>query len=352
MFLSENKKKNSFVIAGLFLSGLVGAGFGSGREIFVYFASVGPVGLVGFFLSCLLLGLSAMRILAIATRENSTHVGQITHSVLRRPFASLLSGVVFLFSFIGYIAMLSGVRDVLCPVFPAVANRYPVVYGLCTSGIVAACALLALWGDFPAFARICAVVTPILIFSVAGVSVAAALSLPAQSSPAPFTLPNTISMLLKSSLYIGYNGLFLLGVLGRAGDMAVSHRAIRRGSLLGAGIFFVCGICIFVSLLAMRPEVAGSSMPLPAVITAFGRVPGRIFACVLAVAMLLCAACNLGAVGSVWGKKPLGSILMALAGIPMSYVGFDRVVSAIYPIFSIAGILFLIALAQTQRKIV
>ena len=66
--------------------------------------------------------------------------------------------------------------------------------------------------------------------------------------------------------------------------------------------------------------------------------------------------CNsIGAKGAslsvVYGVA-MAAALLALLGIPISYIGFDRIVSVIYPIFGFVGIMFWIALAQTGRKIV
>lgn len=353
MRLSRTKRKNnSMIIAGLFLSGLVGAGFGSGREIFVYFASLGPVGILGFALSCTLLGLASVRILTLANQERFTCVRQVSHFVTKGKLATLFTVTVLSFAFIGYVAMLSGIRDVLQPVFPAVNGRYAHLFGICTGGIVAAFSLMAFYGDFPTFARICAIVTPGIIFCVAAVSLIASFTAPAHSSSGNVAFPGLASLVLKSGVYIGYNLLFLLGVLGRAGGVEASSGEIRRGTLLGAGLFFTCGTCIFIGLSVLPPSIARNSMPLPAAIATLGVVPGQIFSCVLAFAMILCAACNFGAVGSAFGKKPLVCTLLAVLAIPVSYIGFDRVISVIYPFFGFVGILFLLTLAQTRRKIV
>lgn len=348
----QKKKKNSIIIAGLFLSGLVGAGFGSGREIFVYFASLGPVGILGFVLSCVLLWLAAVRILTVAQQGQYTCVRQVSRFVARGNLATLFTVTVLSFAFIGYVAMLSGIREVLQPVFPAVGGQFPLLFGICTGGIVAAFSLMAFYGDFPAFARICAIVTPIIIFCVAAVSLLASCTAPAHSFSGKAAFPNLASLILKSGVYTGYNLLFLLGVLGRAGGLAASGGEIRRGTLLGAGLFLTCGTCIFIGLSVLPSHIAGNSMPLPTAIATLGVVPGKIFSCVLAFAMILCAACNFGAVGSAFGKKPPICILLAVIGIPVSYIGFERVISVIYPFFGFVGILFLLALAQTRRKIV
>ena len=352
MHLYQREKKNGFLIAGLFLSGLVGAGFGSGREIYVYFASFGPVGLVGFLCSCAALWGGSVWILEIVIGHHFTDMGQISKFVAKGKMAPFYTGVMLLFSFAGYVAMISGIRDVLAPVFPTVARGFPVLFGSCTGGIVVAFSLLALYSNFAAYSRVCAVVTPGIIFCVAAVAVFGAFYTPSQPLSLQGDLAHIGQLILKSIFYIGYNLLFLLGILGRAGTLSASVREIRQGSLWGAGLFFICGACIFLALCVIRPEIAQKELPLPAVIGTLGLLPERIFCCVLALAMLLCSACNLGAMGSVLGKKSFVVPLFALSGIPLSYIGFNSVVSVVYPVFGVVGILFLLALAQMRRKIV
>lgn len=352
MFLRKTKKKNEFILAGLFLSGLVGAGFGSGREIFVYFASFGVVGIVGFILACVTLWFAASQILEIAIGRHFTGVDQIVGFVVKGKRASFYTFSILLFAFIGYVAMLSGIRDVLRPVFPAVCNQFPILFGICTCGIAVAFALAVFYGNFAAYSRVCSIITPAVVLCVATVAVFAAFYAPGPSLAMSFSLRKIPVLLGKSILYTGYNLLFLLGALGRAGSLSPPAREIRKGSLLGAGLFLSCGTCIFFALCIISPAASGQGMPLLSVIGTFGNVPERIFSCVLAVAMLLCAACNFGTVGSVVGKKSFAVPLIALLGIPLSYIGFDRVISRIYPVFGVVGILFLLALAQLRRKIV
>ena len=352
MFLRKSKFKNTFIIAGLFLSALVGAGFGSGREVFVYFASLGPVGAFGWVSSCLLLGLASARVLALVCLGKFTRVDQVAGFVAKGKMKKLFTLTTLMFAFIGYVAMLSGIREVLEPVFPAVCRRFPLLFGILTGGIVAAFSMLMLTGNFSAFARVCAIVTPVIIFFVALVSIFAAFITPNAHTTHHFTIPKMATLILKSGLYTGYNVLFLLGVLGRAGDLSADEDAIRRGSLLGAGMFLACGLCIFVGLGILPPELAAQNLPLPAAIYAWSAALGRIFSCILSFAMLLCAACNLGAVGSLFGKKTLYGSVFAILGIPLSYIGFDSVISVVYPLFGFVGILFLLTLAQTRRKIV
>ncbi len=329
-----------WTILGLFLSGLVGAGFATGREIFVYFAAFGWPGAIGLCLACSLLGWAGARIIRIAIGTRATRISRVTAFLAPKRMAAFLSAGVMLFAYCGYVTMLAGFRDVVAP-----SNR--LLSQVLAVGIFTAGTLLILYRGFSRFATLCRVVTPILLTLLAVVTVWILVTMPAQVQP--FVEQPTVStFILHIFAYTGYNVLFLMGVLGRSGDLRTGKMAVRWGSGFSAGLFFISGLGIFAALLRLGPDAAQSAMPLLAVARSWGAVPGGIFSILLGLAMTVCGASCLSAVaGSL--RRRWGAVL-AVAAIPLSYIGFGEIIGQIYPVFGLVGIFLLAILAQTRKK--
>lgn len=338
-----------WTISGLFLSGLVGAGFATGREIFIYFGGFGVKGVLGLVSACILLFWAAVRILVIVTGRKMTHVGELPGFVAGRKMALFFTGTIILFSFCGYITMVAGFRDVMAQLVPDVVQHYPGMFSFCTCGIITAFSLFMFYSGFGTFASLCRILTPLLIGCITVTAVVAAFLTEPQSAPLQGQEISVAAVILCTLLYTGYNLLFLVAVLGRAGTLCATRKVICRGSLLGTGLFLIGGIGIFAALMGMG-ELAQKAMPLQAVMKTLGTVPGIVFSFILGLTMLLCAASVLGAtVEAAEGKRFTGAVL-ALMAIPLSYAGFDVILSVIYPVFGLVGIFLFAVLAQTRGK--
>lgn len=362
------KAGNSWTLTGLFLSSLVGAGFATGREIFIYFAYFGWPGIAGLLGACLLLFWAAFRILVVVGAGRMDRIGQLPRFVAGTRLATFFTGAIMLFSFCGYITMLVGFRHIMQQVFPPFNNTHRMLTAILSVGIATAFCLLILYRGFQRFARLCRVLTPVMIAAIALTALFFAFR---ENNPETVYQASAFTpsaFILRFLLYVGYNLLFIVSVLGRAGTMVSDSGAAFRGSLLGTALFLLGGGSIFVTLLRMKREAAQSDMPLLTMMQSLGEGAGTTFSCVLAGAMLLCAAPGLSATANAIseilqqrdktgryapGKSSpealIGTVLAVLA-IPLSFIGFDTIVTVVYPLFGFVGIFLLAVLAQTRSK--
>ncbi len=326
----SRKFKNTWRISGLFLSALVGAGFATGREIFIYFAAFGVWGLAGFLLSCGILCVTSVCILS------------------RRKLSPVIQVVIRVFTFLGYITMVAGFRDVLTLLFPDVAACHPVLFGVASCGIISAFTLLVLCRGFKFFATLCQIITPFLIICILTLSFLSIYKygVPTLRLAEPLQV-GTFSA--RVFLYTGYNILFLVGVLGRV-DHTLGKMEIVGGSFLGTFLFLIGGAGIFIMLIQNTELLSQSAMPLCTLAQSWGPVLGCGFQVMVALAMLLCGVSALGSASGGGANRHFTGKILILLAIPLSYVGFDRILLFIYPIFGVMGIFLLCTLAKTHKK--
>lgn len=326
----SRKNNGIWIVSGLFLSALVGAGFATGREIFIYFAQFGFLGFVGFFLACAILVFASVRVLC-------------GHEI--SPF---FRAVIRLFTFCGYVTMVAGFRNILSLLFPDVAKHYPVLFGVAACGIISAFALLVLYRGFKFFAALCQIIPPLLIVCLLTISIfsIAQYGFPALPVDALWRNP---AFLIRTVLYIGYNVLFLTGVLGR-GQTVSGRKGNVWGSILAGFLFLAGGMGTYVVLLQNIDRLSLSTMPLCTLAQSWHWVLQYGFLGIVATAMLLCGASTLGSASGVGVRRYFTGKMLILFAVPLSYIGFDKILTVIYPIFGAMGIFLLITLAQNHKK--
>lgn len=358
------------MFAGLYLSALVGGGFATGREVFVYFVRFGAAGLSGCLAACVLLGFFGERILRVSFAASADCTGTFLRSVTAGRAVSFWNAVVPFFSFCGYVTVLAGFRNLTEQILPCPDTPFGNANALAVTLIAVLFSLLPVFGGFRRFAAACGVLTPILILGIAGFALL--VSCRGGACPAETQAISPSSVPAYTFLYIGYNFLFLVGVLGRAGSLADEIDDIRHGARLGA-LFFTLGCAgVFIALYKNGAGLAECAMPLQELVRRTGgKTVGLIYTGLLAAVLLLCAAAGLtSCLGAFYNgslmrrirrhrffkarpicEKQVGCAL-ALCAFPLSFAGFNTIVTVVYPIFGFLGIFLLGILAQSRPKIV
>ena len=99
--------KKAFIISGVFISGLIGAGFASGSEILFYFSRYSRLGFFGIILSVFIFS-----IVLYAVTQRSKNLGTYTldsyfSSIMNKYLSYLSTAISYLFMLIIFCAMLS-----------------------------------------------------------------------------------------------------------------------------------------------------------------------------------------------------------------------------------------------------
>ena len=100
--------RKDFVVSGVYIAAIIGAGFASGSEVVYYFAKFGKIGFFGIVLSSLLFGLMAAWILGISREKGYNDFNGFLDGMFHERLAKALKGITYLFMFVVFSAMISG----------------------------------------------------------------------------------------------------------------------------------------------------------------------------------------------------------------------------------------------------
>ena len=109
--------KKAFIISGVFISGLIGAGFASGSEILFYFSRYSTKGLLGIILAVFIFSFIQHAVISQSSTLKTYNLDSYLKIIMPKPFYIISSVVSYLFMMIVFCAMLAGSGELFGSLF-------------------------------------------------------------------------------------------------------------------------------------------------------------------------------------------------------------------------------------------
>ena len=304
------------------LSGAVGAGFASGREIVRFFAAHGPMAAAAILGAVAVMGALFVHLPAQMERAGVSSLPALCRSRFGPRLGTLCAALFALLC-----AVTGGAMLAACAELAALTLPLPHSYGLglCVSLLLGAVlAHAGLYGlALPGAAL--AVLLPVLLLRLLAVPVGEACFSPAMAPDLP------VRALTDGVLYGALNAALLAGALPLL--LPLSRRDRRRTAAL-----FCAGFSLLLALgtaVCRRHLSAVMNQPMPFVVLSRALGPGGyalVAACLYAAALsTLCAL--LAALVRLLPLSPLpGALAAAALCLFFAYLGFDALVAQAYPV--------------------
>ena len=334
--------KNAIGISFAFIGVVVGAGFASGQEAMLYFSAFGTQGLWGAILSSALMLIAGVTILQLGSffqaKEHMEVLGMISSKVMG--WILDIATIVTLFS-IGFV-MFAGAGANLNQQFGLPVWIGAVLMLLMTLGF----GML----DVDKVTGAIGALTPfLLIFVIVGCGWTLVNGHPdwdalnIAASNVETSLPNWWVAALN---YTGLNIICVTSMAIVIGGNQLDTRAAGLGGLLGGVGYLVMLILLALSLLVKIETVEGDDMPLLTLITDLNPTMGTIMALVIFGMIFATSLSMFYALGKrlARGREErfrLIFVAACLIGFALSFVGFQSLVSTVYPILGYLGILLI-----------
>jgi uncharacterized membrane protein YkvI len=163
--------------------------------------------------------------------------------------------------------------------------------------------------------------------------------------------------LLAAVLYVSYNTVISIAVLGPLGVEARHKKAIRNGAILGGAGLGVGSIMIYLALSGHIESIHKLEVPMLFIAGGISSIVQIIYA------VVLIAEVYTTAVGSLYGftsritdisKNPRKGRIIVIAGTLIALVasqfGFSNLVKYLYPVVGYGGIVLLACLIYVKIK--
>lgn len=340
-----------FRVAATYVGTVVGAGFASGQETLRFFAAYGRVGLFGVVIATLLFCGLGVLVLDLGARLGARSHREILDVACGPKLGAVMDAMITLFLGATLTVMIAGGGAVF-------AEQFGLEKGLGVLVTALAAAVTILYGVRGIMAAN-AIVVPLLTLGVTALALGAIRvhtigGIWANAKP-HLTFAPVGPWWLAAVLYVGYNLVLAISVLGPLGAAVQERRTLWIGGLIGGLALGVLAGAIQFALSAHLPEIGRAEVPM----LFLARLqPGPVqwgYAVILWAEIYTTAiSCAYGFVSRLsqvtavpyrWGV--LGTICIALVG---SGVGFSTLLGTLYPLFGFTALAVLVGLGSLPMR--
>lgn len=342
-FVMRNILKVVFVIIGT----LIGAGFASGQEMYLFFFSYGMKGLIGIVVSCTLMGLIIYKSLCLIDKYNIRTYKEFLEMFIRPKenesffnLKNIVNTVINIFILVTFFIMIAG--------FGAYFEQELGIGSLVGSVVLASLCFLIFMTSIKGVVKANEILVPILIMFVVviGIMNIVKINLPELDNYVVRT--NFSSYLLSAILYCSYNSILLLPVLITLKDYLRDKKQIGAIAGISTVISIVLSFVIFLLLVRVDVDIANLEMPAVYVVSHMFKFLRLAYGFII-LGSIFTTAISLGAsfLQNVCKSKrsyTQVALFMCITSVLVSNFGFSNLINSLYPIFGYLGIVQILSL--------
>ena len=323
--------KNTLKVVLVIIGSLIGAGFASGQEIYLFFNCYGTIGIVGMLISCILTGAVIYKVIYIVENK-SVHTYSEFLLVLNsnKKINKIVKVIIQCFLLISFYIMVAG----FCAYFKQ-ELEVPIYISAIIMGIFC---YITFINDTKGIVSINTILIPFLVIFIVYLGI----------KNIPFSVEyfkNNVftynfGWLFSSILYSSYNSILLIPILIDIPSYIDIKNKIKQSSILCSIILSVLGFCLFLLLLKGSGYAKEIELPMILIAKEFGNMHSIIYGIVILIAIFTSAiASGYGFLKNITQKKrKIIMILMCVSSVLISTLGFSNLVSLLYPILGILGL--------------
>ena len=324
---------------------LIGAGFASGREIYLFFFRFGKIGILGIFLSSIMTGLIIYFTLKLAINKEIDNYDEILrecntkHSIVN----FFIKGIVTIFLLVSFYVMIAG--------FSAYIKQAYNISNYISSTIFSIVIYIILKRNIQGMMKINTILVPIILILIIFLGFK---NLPyILSKPEITTFENCNNWFIYSILYASYNSIILIPVVITLRKYIFTKQKIKYVSIISTALIIILALCIFGLLLKGNMYTKNLEMPLLAIISEYGDLLKGIYGIVIVISIFTSAiSVGYSFLENVSNEKTykMNLIIICVSGVVVSNIGFSALVQNLYPIFGVIGIIQLLFIFKMSLK--
>lgn len=324
----KNILKTVFVLIGT----IIGAGFASGKEIYLFFFQYGLNGLIGIIISGIMFSYIIWKILEICEKQEinkyedfkiNSHIKHIMTIFLLTTFYIMIAGfAAFLF------------------------QEFNIPYFIGSTIISGICYLTFIRG-VDGIVKVNTVLIPVLIIVLIHIF---AQNVDSEGIKKLFSenknmnggdLYNSIKWLISCFQYVGYNSIIIIPILINLKNKKELYNKIS--SILFGIIFIIMAVGIFMLLQKCTQSEIELEIPIIEIISKKGKIYKYILQIIIGIAIYTSAiSAGYGFIQNIVTneeKYKKTTKIICISSVLISSIGFSYLVQLLYPIFGLLGLI-------------
>ena len=328
--------KNTLKIVFVIIGALIGAGFASGQEIYIFFFSHGIQGLLGIIISSVLMGAIIYNTLNILNKYDINNYKEFLDVLIEKnsTIKNIINIVINIFILITFFIMIAGfgayfkqefgINSIIGSIILAMLNF--IIFNKSIRGVVKANGILI----------------PILILFLVIIGLLCAKGINILELQKYVMKTNGLKWILDAILYCSYNSILLIPVIITLKNYIKNKKQNILVSAITTVIVITLSIMIYIILLKVDVDITKLEMPAVYVVSNMFKILRIIYGFII-LASIFTTSISLGTSflqNTCNNKKSYLQIagIMCITSVLVSKIGFSNLVNILYPIFGYLGI--------------
>ena len=322
------------------IGSIIGAGFASGQEIYLFFYRYGINGIYGLAICSFLISYVICRVLKIVYEKNIETYGEFLNAIFNKDFNkrkyldlgytnNIIVNIFLLFTFF---IMIAGFGVYFSQEFGV-----PSIVG---SVIIAFFSFLVFLTDIKGLTKINSIIVPLLIICIVWIGMKNIPNIEISRLNLNLEVKG-FRWIYKAIIYGSYNMILLIPILVNL--KGYNKKNIIWISAISGVIFFVLAICVFFMLINV--DVPFKDLEMPIIYAIKNNFPEfkAIYGMVILISIFTTAtSIGIGFLENICKKKksyPHIAGIMCISSLIFSQFGFSNLVKVLFPSFGILGLI-------------
>ena len=344
-----------FVIIGTF----IGAGFASGKEIYLYFYRYGIIGCLGIFISAGIMSFVIFKTIKLSIKyklknydlfinkimDNKNEINinnKINNKKINLKLEEIFKTIINIFLIMTFCVMISGFVGFMSQEFfiNNIFSYFFIIFFL----------IVSFNKNVNFFMKINTILIPIIIFSIIYFSCILLIKIPRLYEFQTIKFNFNKNIIFNALIYAGYNLLSIIPII-----IPLSNKVNKLKKIKYIGIIFFISV-ISLSILVMfilsynKFYAKTMEMPIVSIISCLGIKYKMLYCCIIGIAIITSAL----SVGRGYidqysdNERTFRIFILVISSFICMPIGFSRLIKYVYPIFGCIGIIQSLFIIRTK----
>ncbi len=343
--------KNVFKIVFVIIGTLIGAGFASGQEIYVFFFSYGIEGFIGIIISSVVMGVLIYKTLGIINKYNINSYKDLLDILIKNKkenkyfnFKNIINLIINIFILVTFFIMIAG--------FGAYFEQQFGINSLVGSSILAILNFVIFLTSVKGVIKANELLVPMLIVFLVIIGFINIIDINIVKLGNYIIRTNQSNYILSAIIYASYNSILVIPVLITLKKYINTKKQILFISLISTIIVILLATIIFLILIRVDVDITKLEMPAVYVVSNIFKFLEIIYGFII-LGSIFTTSISLGTSflkNVSKNKKSYTQIatVMCITSVLISKIGFSNLINLLYPIFGYLGLIQIWRISLTK----
>lgn len=323
------------------IGAIIGAGFASGQEIYLFFYRFGINGIYGIIICNIIMTFIIYKTLKIVHEKNINTYKEFLNTIFKENIvlANIMNIIINIFLCVTFFIMLSG--------FGAYISQRLNINPIIGSSILSVICYIVFLKNIESLTKINSIIIPILIFVILIIGLKNSLNINYKE----ISNEKGIFWCVQAILYVSYNLILVEPVIVSLKDFIKNKKQIKITSIITGIIMTILSIMEFL-LLANIENFKGLEMPIVNVIENKYQNFSKIYGIIILIAIFTTAvSVGIGFLNNICKNKksfPQIGAILCISGVIISPIGFSNLVANLFPLFGFLGLIQIIYIFKSK----